>query len=288
MFHLHLVISLAAISRWGLHIPTAISSFVNSSLFMEKKRRTHGFCARTLLIRLAPGFFQWLISQLKQFCHNLVDTLFSLLVSSTCRGCVSWALSAMAKSHLLIIQSVPHSQSAGLWQSYQPHPVSRRADGEHSTTQHNKRSGSYFRDLSEVHLHPLQDSHQISLAPVFTSGLIGSYWRGGSRALNIVSRDVDDLPAANGPCCNETGEDTDWFPARLPLLSFSDTPISVCLPSLILGPDQASWLSLLQRGVGHIVLEKACYCNLVETRSGEILRHYKNMCLFVLFSTCTM
>ena len=139
MFHLHLVISPAVISRWGLHIPTAISSFVNSSLFVEK-RRTHGFCACTLLIRLAPGFFQWLISQLKQSCHNLVDTLFSLLVSSTCWCCVSWALSAMAKSHLLIIQSVPHSQSAGLWQSYQPHPVSRRPDGEHSaqhsTAQH--------------------------------------------------------------------------------------------------------------------------------------------------------
>lgn len=65
----------------------------------------------------------------------------------------------------------------------------------------------FSRDLSAIPLHPIQNAHQISLEPVcsvFTSGLIGSYWRCGSRALNIVSRNVNGLPAANGPCCNET------------------------------------------------------------------------------------
>lgn len=40
---------------------------------------------------------------------------------------------------------------------------------------------------------------------VFTSSLTGLNCR-GSRALNTMSRNVNDLPAANGPCCNETGK----------------------------------------------------------------------------------
>lgn len=74
-----------------------------------------------------------------------------------------------------------------------------------SYTQQNVHFQKSFSNLSAANTEWPSNFISVS-SSVFTSGLIGSYWHGGSRALNTVGRNANDLPGANGPCCNETGK----------------------------------------------------------------------------------
>lgn len=64
--------------------------------------------------------------KLNQFYYKFVDTLFTILHSSTCWCYGNWPLSTVTKSNVLIIQSVFHSQSAVSVVVHQPQPLSHR------------------------------------------------------------------------------------------------------------------------------------------------------------------
>lgn len=68
---------------------------------------------------------------------------------------------------------------------------------------HNKDPIQNFQRYFSNPLHPIQHSHQISLEPVFTrpDWFILALWQQGSKHRE---HNVNDLPAANGPCCDET------------------------------------------------------------------------------------